>query len=287
MKFYFIHLIFFTLIASCTQDTADVVVLDYKSNNISQYIDSSEVEPINETWVEQDSLFLSELQQTLVNDEKNVLNIFQINSNKRRTNLGFGYKQIESSMGKGYVSIFYNLIIKNGRLISYQLTPEFPSNTRLTERYIKIYSNIFRINNDTIYNRYYNLKKTELPLNKLKSDVSLNQNLQFLMTPFSGTMYGYSGGYGNVIFLNRSIFIKERERITPEVCQTLMTSINPSTRFMAIEHYLKNKSEFDKTDRIDTWIEKVYMELPIIVTLDGCLGTQRYSRDLVQEYVNK
>ena len=264
-----------------------MVVTDFNSKLISEYIDPYELDSINEDWVKEDSLFLSDLKNVLKKDERNIIDIFKIDKNDRRTKLGFGYEQIESSMGKGYVSIFYNVIFKEGQIISYEFSPQIPRNKSLTERYLNLYSGIFKIENNRIYNRYYNIEEMESPLKNIKLDFSLNENLRFLMTPFSGTRYGYYGGEAGSIFTNRAVFLEESKNMSTEVCRTLMYSKNPSTRLMAFEHYIKNDSEFKNSDLINNWIDEVYSELPTIVTLEGCFVIQRDSKELVSEYVKR
>jgi len=288
MKFKLIYILVFALAVSCNQNNLDVVT-DFKSSRISQYFYSSESDsnPINENWVKEDSLFLSELRGVLKNDKTNIIGILKINEKDKRTKLGFGYEHIQSSMGKGYAGIYYTLILKEGQIISYEFIPDFPSNKDLKERYLKLFSGIFKIDNNTIHNRYYNIEKVENTLQNINSNILLNENLKFLMTPFPGIRYGYYGGYGGSIFVNRDIFLNEIKNMNPDICKTLMYSKNPSTRLMAIEYYMKNKSDFESPDLLNNWIDKVYLELPTIETLEGCFVTKRDSKELVSEYVNR
>ncbi|WP_411766963.1 hypothetical protein [Winogradskyella sp. A3E31] len=288
MKFKLTYIFIFILFVSCKQNKLDVAT-DFKSNRVSEYIYSSErdLNPINESWIQKDSLFLSELTNILKNDDSDVTDILKIDENDRKIALGFGYEQIEASMGKGYAGIYYNLILKEGEVISYEFTPNFPSNKDLTERYLKMYSGIFEINENILHKRYFNIEGMESPLKNINSDISLNENLRFLMTPFSGTRYGFSGGYSGSTFTNRAIFLEEYKSITSEVCLILMNSKNPGTRLMAIEYYMKNKSAFKNQDLIKNWIDKVYAELPTIETLEGCFVMHRDSKELVSEYVNR
>jgi len=288
MKFKLTYILILSLFVSCNQNKLNVDS-DYKSHKIPENINASESgsEPINEDWVKADSLFFSELTKILKNNERDIIDILKIDKNDRRTKLGFGYEQIEASMGKGYAGIFYNLILKDGQVVSYEFTPKFPSEKNLKERYLKLFSGIFEINENIIHKRYYNIAEMKSPLKIINSEVSLNENLKFLMTPFSGTKYGFSGGIGGNVLTNRAIFLEESKNITPEICQILMHSKNPATRLMAIEYYMKNKSEFKNQGLINDWIEKVYSELPTIETFDGCIVNQRDSKKLVSEYAKR
>tara|TARA_R110002051_G_scaffold323597_1_gene417753 strand:+ start:1929 stop:2795 length:867 start_codon:yes stop_codon:yes gene_type:complete len=284
MKFKLKYILILIIVFSCKQNNLDVKA-EFKTKQISELVDTSVTDSINENWAKKDLPFLLELEQILKNDESDVLGILKIDENDVRIKLGFGYEQIEGTMGKGYAGIYYNLILKEEKVISYEITPNFPRNKLLTERYLKLFSRIFKIDDNTIYNRYYNIENMEKPLKNINSNVSLNENLRFLMTPFAGTRYGFSGGFGGGIFTNRTIFLEESKNITPEVCHILMNSINPATRLMAIEFYMKNKSNFENQGLINNWIETVYSELPTIGTMEGCFGIDRNSRNLVEEYV--
>lgn len=286
MKFKLTYILILILAISCNQNNLDVKT-EFKTNRISQLIDTSVTDSINENWAKEDLPFLLELEQILKNDESDILGILKIDKNDARTKLGFGYEQIESSMGKGYAGIYYNLILKEEKVISYEFTPNFPRNKLLTERYLKLFSGIFKIDDTTIHNRYYNIENMEKPLKNINPNILLNENLKFLMTPFSGTRYGYSGGYSGGLFNNRSIFLEEYKNITPEVCQILMYSKNPGTRLMAIEYFMENKSDFKNPNLINNWIDKVFTELPTIETLEGCFVMRRDSKELVSEYVNR
>jgi hypothetical protein len=287
MKLKLTYILILIIIFSCCQNNLDVKT-EFKTNQISELVDTSITDSINENWAKEDSPFLLELEQILKNDESNILGILKIDKNDERIKLGFGYEQIEGTMGKGYAGIYYNLILKEDKVIAYEFTPNFPRNKLLTERYLKLFSEIFTIDDTSIHNRYYNIEIMESPLKQENELVSLNENLKFLMTPFSGTLYRFRAGvYGGNIYTNRDIFKNEIRNITPEICQILMQSKNPATRIMAIEYYMENKSEFKNTDFINNWIEKIYLELPTTIIADGCSLIGKNSKELVSEFVNR
>jgi hypothetical protein len=238
---------------------------------------------IVEKWVKMDSMFLSEFRETINNDTKNIIDILGVNSHEKE-NLGFGYNYVQASMGKGYASIWYTIIFKDNEVVSYEFKPDLPNHKSLMKRYLKFYENIFEIDSQRIHNRYYNIEQMEQPLQISDNSPVMNENLLFLMTPFSGIEYGYSGGYAGSIFTNRGLNFSEKGVISTEICRTLLYSKNPATRLMAIEHYEKNKNDFKDTKLIDNWIETVYSELPTIRTMEGCMGIKRNSRELVEEY---
>ncbi len=284
MKSNLIFLFIIAALISCKEEKIQSIA-NLKSNNISQYIDSSNSGSINENWVGEDSLFLADLNKILRKDEEDIIEILKIDISGRPTNLGFGFKQIKGSYGKGYAGIYYHLILKNGNIISYEFEPSFPSNKGLTKRYLKLFSGVFKVEGNVIHNRYYQMEKMEKPLLNMNPEIELNENLRFLMSPFSGTRYGFSGGLGGTIITNRALFLEESGNLTPEFCQILMSSINPATRLMAIEYYLKNKSNFTNDSFIKYWIDRVYIELPKTETLEGDIVRLRDCKELVLEYV--
>lgn len=241
---------------------------------------------IVEKWVTIDSIFLSKFREIINNDSKNIIDILGVNSHEKE-NLGFGYNYVQESMGKGYSSIWYTIIFKDNEVVSYEFKPDLPNHKSLMKRYLKFYKNIFKIDSQRIYYRYYNIEKMERPIQISDNSPVMNKNLLFLMTPFSGIKYGYSGGYAGSIFTNRGLYLSEKVEISTEICRTLLYSKNPATRLMAIEYYEKNKNDFKDTKLIDNWIETVYSELPTIRTMEGCMGIKRNSRELVEEYVKE
>ena len=203
---------------------------------------------------------------------------------KEKENLGFGYSRVEGQKGQGYISIWYVMVFKNNDLIAYELTPDLPDERLLKDRYLKLYKGIYGMNGDRVYNRYYNLEAAELPLKNNISSKTPNETLRYLMTPFSGIRYGYSGGLGGFLFLNRELYESQKDLITPEICEVLLYSKNPATRLLAAEYYTQNKSDFSNTKQIDEWLDKVYQEIPIIGTMEGCIVTSGKSEELVAQY---
>lgn len=275
-------LIFLLLIIISCDDYEFERIANLKSEKHTEILYES-TDSIVEKWVAMDSIFLSKFREIINKDPKNIIDILSVNSDKKEE-MGFGYSYTQASMGKGYASIWYTIIFKNNKLVAYELKPDVPNHKFLTKRYLKFFKGIYKIDSERIYNRYYNIEEMLRPLETNNSNEILNENLQFLMTPFSGIEYVYSGGYSGAIFTNRGLYLNEREKINSEICKTLLYSKNPATRLMAIEHYIKNKDEFKETELIDSWIETVYSELPTIGTMEGCFGMSRNSRDLVQEY---
>ncbi len=284
MKLQSLLIFLILLIVSCDDYKFDRIGNLKSEKHTELFYESTD--SIVEKWVVMDSIFLSKFRETINRDPKDIIDILNVNSDKKE-NIGFGYSFVQASMGKGYASIWYTVIFKDNELISYELKPDLPNHKSLMGRYLKFYKDIYKIDKERIYNRYYKIEEMQRPFEIHNSTETLNENLQFLMTPFSGIKYGYSGGYGGSIFTNRGLYLNERKKISSEICKTLLYSKNPATRLLAIEHYIKNKDDFRETELIDNWIETVYSELSTIGTMEGCFGMNRNSRDLVQEYVER
>ena len=281
-----IYISFFLLLIFVSCNKFEFERIENLKSKAHTELDYESTDSIVEKWVKMDSVFLSEFRETINKDPKNIAEILAIDSHKKE-NLGFGYSYVKASMGNGYASIWYTVVFKENDIISYELKPDLPNHKSLIKRYLKFYKNIYEIDSERIYNRYYNYDEMYKPLDISNNNASMNENLKYLMTPFSGIEYGYSGGIAGALFTNRGIYLNEKKEINPEICKTLMFSKNPAVRLMAIEHYLKNKSEFTNIKPIDNWIENVYSELPRIETLEGCMVMSRDSKELVTEYVNR
>lgn len=229
-----------------------------------------------------DSIFLTDLKNKINLEPKEIIKILGVDR-KQEIDLGFDYKQIKGSTGKGYVSIFYNIILENDNLIAYELVPQLPKESLLTDRYLGFYKGIFEIDHKNLANRYYNFPEMVKTISGINVSNSINEDLRLLMTPFAGTDYGTSSGWGT--FLNRELFNRNFDSITPRVCELLLESKNPATRLMAIEFYNKKKKLFNNTQEIERKIESIYLEVPNIRVYDsGCSGLLTDSRVAVEKF---
>ncbi len=246
-------------------------------------------EPIQKSWIRQDSVFINKIIKAYKKNPNTVDQLLSYKGNKRE-NLGFNYFLVSGGNGKGYTSIFYEFIYHNNELVSYRLEAQMPSDNRLTKVYKKFYSPLFKINkydlSEPLYYRYGEMIK---PLNDINRQMPLNKDIQFYMTPYSGTMYGDYGGIGSSEMLdNRKNYIAIKNQITPEVCRLLLYSKNPATRLSAVEYYYQHvklfsisKKEFEDRIRI------IYHELPIVSTMSVDLEIEEKAQDLVNYMIKK
>jgi hypothetical protein len=242
---------------------------------------------IEESWVKEDSVFISSYIKAFKANPLKIESYLQP-VKKRRNDLGFGYSSIEGSMGKGYVTVFYHLLYFQDKLVSYRLSPEMPRDSRLTQRYKRLYSALYRFDeNNNAQDLYINFKEMAKPLDSF-TRVPSTRALAYLMTPFSGVVYGFRGGEASTILENRAAFNFVKEKLTPEDYLMLLYSKNPATRLTAAEHYYRNPKKFEKyKTKIENRIETIYIKLPETQTMYGCILTTDDSKKLVNFYVKE
>lgn len=242
---------------------------------------------IEEDWVRADSVFISGYIKAFKTNPLHVERYLKPDR-KRKENLGFGYTSIEGSIGRGYVSVFYQFIYFNDKPISYRLAPQMPRDGRLTARYKKFYQPLYRFDDkDVAQVLYYNFKKVMTPLPG-NADSPSGRALAYFMSPFSGVVYGYLGGESSSKLENRAAYDFVKAKLKPEDYLMLLYSINPATRLTAIEHYYRNVKLFEKyKQEIEIRIKEIYRELPEIQTMNGCILTTDSSKELVDFYVKE
>ncbi|TPE44609.1 hypothetical protein [Pontibacter mangrovi] len=248
---------------------------------------NAQEDKIEESWVRDDSVFIASYIKAYKANPLKIESYLQPDK-KRRNDLGFGYSSIEGSMGKGYVTVFYHLVYFQDKLVSYRLSPQMPRDSRLTQRYKRFYSTLYRFNEkDQAVDLYINFKDVAKPLDSFTRAPS-TRALAYLMTPFSGIVYGYRGGEGSTILENRAAFNFVKDKLTPEDYLMLLYSKNPATRLTAAENYYRNPERFKKyKTEIDDRIKIIYSELPETQTMNGCILTTDETKKLVDFYLKE
>lgn len=227
-------------------------------------------EEIHEDWIKMDSAFIKQVEKSFKLNPLSIEKDLEPWENSR-INLGFGYSLIEHSMGKGYVSIFYTLIYKDKKLVSYVLKPQMPNDSRLIQRYLAFYKGLFDIENFRPKNLYFGYMEMSKPLEAFENNLNFTQQFDYFMTPYSGVIYGDYGGIGNEILENREAYNTVKNSINENILFYLLKSINPATRLCAAEFYYSNMETFKQKELIDRLIEKNFKELPKITTMSGCI----------------
>lgn len=244
-------------------------------------------EPIKNQWVKDDSVFIENLAQSYKKNPANLEHLLSYKGEKGEK-LGFDYYLVTGSNGKGYVSIFYEFVYRKNEFVSYKLDPQMPLDKRLTERYLKFYSSLFKINKYQIAEPlYYGYDEMIRPLDDFKATI-YDDRILFFMTPYSGILYGDYGGIGSTMLDNRFNYLRIENKITPEICEFLLYSKNPATRLSAIEYYLQNPQLFIKNkERIESRINLIFNELPEVRTMSADLEFEKNAKDLVNSFVKK
>lgn len=246
----------------------------------------------NPFWVHLDKVLIKKTIRLDKNNPKDVEAFFLKNGDEggplsRPENLGFGWKARKLSIGGGYVSISAYFIYFQDSIISYILTPGIPEENRLKKRYKRWYTPFFPSLTNNVLPVRYNEELIQSPIKQYDFPFDFkaaSDSVRRYMSPESGTLYGYRGELG--YFRNRQAFIDIRKRLTKESVVLLMYSINPASRLTAIEYYMNHKQEFSNTNKIDSWIEIIFKELPNIPTLQGCIMRPVDSRQLVNDFRN-
>lgn len=244
------------------------------------------VEDVNQHVVLADSLFIKKLADTYKADPKGVLDLL-ITSKHTMEDIGFGYFDVSSIYESDYLRISYQFIFFKDSLISYELYAGIRYDARLNTRYRKICSPLFKfkqkINSEPVYFNYDAMVK---PLNDSVKIVSKNKKVQFFMTPFSGTTYGYyrmMNYFGFFLLYSRTNFEAVKDKLTPETDYMLLFSKNPAARLCAVEYYYKNPGRFvNMKDKFEQRIAAIYKDMPIITTRIDGHETNQYAEDMVK-----
>lgn len=243
-------------------------------------------EDINENWVKKDSIFIGQVTRAYNEKPLSIEKYLEPLENVR-VNLGFGYSVIEHSMGKGYASVFYTCIYKNRKLISYMLSPQMPSDARLTKRYLSFYGSIFNIENNKPQNLYFNCREVSKPIGNIDNQLKVNSQINYFMSPYSGVVYGDYGGIGNEILENRRVFNSVKNSINEDILIYLLKSINPATRLCAAELFYLNREKFKQVKEIEELIKMNLKELPEVETMNGCIQYPEKAKSVLIRMIRK
>ncbi len=201
--------------------------------------------------------------------------------------LGFGWTMWTPGIGGGYIGISATFIYYHDSIVSYTIAPRMPDEEGLIKRYKSWYKDSFAFETDKILPFNYNAEKILRPMKEYKGTLTAQtvpHKILDYMTPNSGTMYGYAGGYGGHLLQNRKAFLQIKDSLTNDQVIFLMYSINPASRLTAIEYYLKHKDNFLNQTSLDEWVDKNFIEIPKVETLFGCLRESWDTRTLVYMY---
>jgi hypothetical protein len=253
---------------------------------------SDSIEAIHWDWVREDSVFISDWVYTAKNNPAKITEYFPLPQKPFTVDtLGFGYSFYESSSGKGYVTCYYSLVLRDGKLISFELHPEMPHHRDLDSIYIKLYSSLFQISfNSGIKPFRWNDQLMESPiLDKrfmLRPASIIDPDVKNVMTPYIGVEYGYCGGEASQMLSSRQAFQKIKNRLNDSVVVNLLHSVNPATRLMAVEYVERNNYQTSiPLNSLKHDIAIILEECPQVLTLRGCIRDTENAKDLLREFL--
>lgn len=253
---------------------------------------SKQLEPIHWNWVKADSIFISNYISTATDNPTKIVKYFPLPEKPFSFDtLGFGYTYFQSSVGKGYVSCFYQLVLYKGKLVSFYLSPQLPDQDSLKPKYIKLYSKLFKFSSENKIEPFiWNVKAIQKPIKdkrfEVKATIPKDSLTKILMAPYSGIDYGYTGGFVGSKLENRAIFEKIDKQLTKSLIASLLHSINPATRMMTIEYIYRNnfKTSISKEYLMND-IKVILNECPRIPTFYGCTNMKDNSKELLQRFL--
>jgi len=245
----------------------------------------------NPFWVHIDKKLIRNIVQLDRNNPQAVEEYFRTQKIQKcdtaKENLGFGWTMWTPGIGGGYIGISATFIYYHDSIISYIINPEMPDEKGLIKRYKNWYKNSFSFELGKIQPFSYNLDSILRPLKEYNGTLTsktVPRKIVQYMTPNSGTMYGYAGGYPGDLLKNRRRFFEIRDSLTNDQVIFLMYSINPASRLTAIEYFLRHKDSFTNQQALEAWIEKNFTETPKVETLFGCFRELWDTKTLVYMY---
>lgn len=241
----------------------------------------------NPFWVQIDKKIIEQLNAIDRANPREVESYFfkHVKTLPERQDLGFGWSKQDVGIGGGYVSFNSTILYRNDTIISFSVYADLPIEKTVIERYREWFGEAFVIDSNKRYTFNFQEDRLSRPLTEydgaLKPEL-LPLDILNYASPHSGTMYGYSGGINNTLLANRRTFKSIETNLSGDEIYFLMFSTNPASRLTAIEYYKRNPDKFENRDKIDSWIEIVYRELPKVNTLIGCIGMTMDSKVLVE-----
>jgi hypothetical protein len=252
---------------------------------------------IEEEWVAADSMNIARMINTIRTSPKEILSL-DVFSRKDYEDLGYGYAMHETVTEGGYVATRLQVVLKDGKPISFAATPRMPYGYKsLQDRYRAFYEPLFKFDSHgSPQTFYWNYKAVAMPMGdssytlRFQKQVfqnPLREKLELLMSPYSGTEYGCGTRSGNSIPMNREIFEEVMPAMNYLMATCMLRSINPATRLTAIEYLQRFHTEkFDRRP-MQKDIKKIYRSHPKAKTVDGFERRFEESEALVKRFIRE
>ncbi len=242
---------------------------------------------LKKEWIRNDINLVKTLDSVGKNNPAALEDFFlQPNNTMKPDTLGFGWTMFSRSRGAGYIRFNANFYHYRGKIVSYQLYSQATTKKELKQQYRQMLASLLPIDSGGIYYYKYHVDELLKPVanyNNAPGEHISTRHLT-LMSPTDGIMYGYGGGPTPTMLYNRRIFNNAKDRLNNSEIIALMYAINPATRLMAFEYYLKYRKRFTNHKAIEAWMQEVYKNKPFIETISGCFIIQERAEKLVNWY---
>jgi hypothetical protein len=233
------------------------------------------------SWQKKDKALILELVSLDFSDPKAITTFFdEGNSNNGgvlNENLGFGWMKTNKVRHGGYISLMATFFYYQKNVVSYTIYAELPKQKLLIKKYIKWYGNMFKETNSHLIPYSFNMSELVKPVVYYAGGYtcdSLSPQAKYFMAPCCLEPYQ----------AKRVEFFKVCDQFTTEEISLLMFSKNPSTRFCAIEYYLRNKEKFTDQEQIEAWMKKCFQQNPFVRIHEGCFLDYESSEETVFKF---
>jgi hypothetical protein len=202
---------------------------------------------------------------------------------KTRDSLGFGWTRLNTGICGDDFCVDASFYYFKDSIAAFKINAgTLPDHQSKRKKYIAWFKNSFLADSSRLKPYWHNKMILSRPLSQYTFSYKapdLSGNLLNYMSPETGIEYGFANEAG--ILANRDAFNKIKDSLTREQLLLLMYSINPASRFTALEYYLKCKDQFDMGEDPGDWMEKLYNEIPEIEIHVGCIMSYKESTRLM------
>ena len=250
---------------------------------------------IEQEWVEADSVNIARMIDLIRTSPEKILAL-DVFSRRDFEDLGYGYSMHETVTEGGYVATRLQIILKDGKPVSFAATPRMPYPYKtLYPRYRAFYEPLFKFDKSGDPETYYwGYRRVSSPMGDsayaLRFDRQvfkspLRQKFELLMSPYSGTEYGCGTYSSNSVPTNRRLFEELMPAMNYLMATCLLRSINPATRLTAIEYLQREHAEKFARRPMQRDVKKIYRSHPKAKTVDGFERRFEDAEGLVKRFI--
>lgn len=257
---------------------------------------SAQSEKIEWEWVREDSASIALMIGIMQERPLDILSMDALPGSEAE-DLGFGYSLRETMTSGAYVTTKLQIVLKHGVPVSFAAIPRMPFPYRkLQKNYRKFYAPLFKfdksgaplpfywrmgtvasaIDDSTVFRRL-------APRFPLKTPS--REQLEFLMSPYSGIDYGCGGRMGSDPYENRQLFNQLRPVMTYRIAVVLLRSINPATRLMALEFMRQAFPKKLELKALSRDVESTLKHFPMVMTRQDGMRRLENARTLLEKFI--